>query len=1195
MSLHLDVYTRLDDRSIRSASDRLHSDLERAGGRAGGASGRAFGEQFGRGMERGAPSAVKLEKATDKVATALGRVNVEQEKHNRLVAAGETDRVKLVTQSERLADATRKHTAAVREAVQAQRDHDVSLQGMASAAQGAASTVAGLGVSLGNLGKIGGPVAIAAVAQGLAAVVPVAASAAQSIALLPGVLGSAGAAFGSLQLATAGFGDAMESLRDPQGFSEALRSLSPNAQQAALSIQHLLPQFDQLKNVTQDALFAGVGQQINSLANQYLPAVQQLTTGVAGAFNQAFAGVANQLMTPETQSAITAFIDNVNQSFRNLAPAAAPLTKALAEITAAGSGVLPELAGAAADAARSFSQFITEASKSGALSQFMADGLDTMKQLGGLVLYASQRFFELANSDSLPAIIDSLKGMVDTVTLFVKAAEFSPVVTGLQTIHDLMQLISGDFTGVGDVAVRVGQVAHDALMLLMGPLGPLFKLLNIDTSSALDNARAAADDARRGGVFSGGGPFDRATAGLSPLPPGGLPGPTSLGGGAGIRMGQAGTGWGPSASTGNGGGPKLPDAPVLPYDSSLPPGMSGPPNASVFGAQSSWLDARHDLAEKQARLAQLESSGVATAEDIQAAKNDVLEAERDQQAAQLRLVEAQQSATQKYTKSLQGTASELGEIGVQLDSDFGISKGLAGIAENITRFVAGLAFAPALGALSAVSAASPSKGGYGLMGILGAQGVFGDKFTGIDQQQQGYGYQASAMGPAGLNLMSPSILKDTGSVPSGPQSRMAAGLIEQMFGDQLRGPIGGSRDSNTAPGTHDAGLSIDIPIGPDQMALGDQIRNFLHAHAQELGLEYTIWRDQGVYPGTGGKTSFTTPGHQNHIDAHFDGKGGALSAGSGPVPVNVVNGSSMLSGFNWDAVAAKESSGNWQNADTGNNGHYGGLQFSPSTWNAFGGQQFAPMPHQATREQQMAVADRTAFYGYNGTPPQGLGAWEVITNGSTAADGITVNSRPPQTWGGPTGIPNLVGGGGESYLGQQQGPGVGGGAGTRIGAAVSPPAGMGAGGIGITPGGTLDTAIGIGASMLPGAGQAAQTLVKLGNRAIQYGGQVAGIGAQGLMETFLPTGGSELAQNNWLTRIVGGLAGSAPTLPNVAGDKQPTPEQVANIDPNTQQGARTINSGNTTNINVDSKDRNTGQGIANDIAYHQAAMYDGPG
>jgi hypothetical protein len=58
----------------------------------------------------------------------------------------------------------------------------------------------------------------------------------------------------------------------------------------------------------------------------------------------------------------------------------------------------------------------------------------------------------------------------------------------------------------------------------------------------------------------------------------------------------------------------------------------------------------------------------------------------------------------------------------------------------------------------------------------------------------------------------------------------------------------------------------------------------------------------------------------------------------------------------WDRLAQCESSGNW--AMNSGNGFYGGLQFMHSTWVAQGGRQYAEYPHQATREQQIAVAER---------------------------------------------------------------------------------------------------------------------------------------------------------------------------------------------------------------------------------------------
>lgn len=68
----------------------------------------------------------------------------------------------------------------------------------------------------------------------------------------------------------------------------------------------------------------------------------------------------------------------------------------------------------------------------------------------------------------------------------------------------------------------------------------------------------------------------------------------------------------------------------------------------------------------------------------------------------------------------------------------------------------------------------------------------------------------------------------------------------------------------------------------------------------------------------------------------------------------------------WDRLAQCESGGNWQ-INTGN-GYQGGLQFSPSTWSGHGGGEFAPSADQASREEQIVVAERVLA-------AQGWGAW----------------------------------------------------------------------------------------------------------------------------------------------------------------------------------------------------------------------------
>ncbi|WP_448317134.1 transglycosylase family protein [Streptomyces sp. CO7] len=80
----------------------------------------------------------------------------------------------------------------------------------------------------------------------------------------------------------------------------------------------------------------------------------------------------------------------------------------------------------------------------------------------------------------------------------------------------------------------------------------------------------------------------------------------------------------------------------------------------------------------------------------------------------------------------------------------------------------------------------------------------------------------------------------------------------------------------------------------------------------------------------------------------------------------------------WDRVAACEASGDWD-INTGN-GYYGGLQFSQSTWEAFGGRAYASRADQATRAEQIAVAEKVLKV-------QGPGAWPVCSQRAGLARG----------------------------------------------------------------------------------------------------------------------------------------------------------------------------------------------------------------
>jgi len=95
----------------------------------------------------------------------------------------------------------------------------------------------------------------------------------------------------------------------------------------------------------------------------------------------------------------------------------------------------------------------------------------------------------------------------------------------------------------------------------------------------------------------------------------------------------------------------------------------------------------------------------------------------------------------------------------------------------------------------------------------------------------------------------------------------------------------------------------------------------------------------------------------------------------------------------WDDVAQCESGGNWA-INTGN-GYFGGLQFAQGTWDEYRGQEFAPRADLATREQQIAVAERVL-------DGQGPGAWPTCGKRAGLAGPGNPNAQPA---GAPAVVP----------------------------------------------------------------------------------------------------------------------------------------------------------------------------------------------
>lgn len=111
------------------------------------------------------------------------------------------------------------------------------------------------------------------------------------------------------------------------------------------------------------------------------------------------------------------------------------------------------------------------------------------------------------------------------------------------------------------------------------------------------------------------------------------------------------------------------------------------------------------------------------------------------------------------------------------------------------------------------------------------------------------------------------------------------------------------------------------------------------------------------------------------------------------IPLLGATGASAATGTTWDQVANCESGGSWSAND--GNGYYGGLQMSQANWEKYGGLDFAETADQASRNQQIAVAEKVlADQGIAAWPTCGLLAGLSKDDASTDVDTGVASGTP---------------------------------------------------------------------------------------------------------------------------------------------------------------------------------------------------------
>ena len=1128
VSVAIPVGAELDERSATAAANRARRVFSDAGRDVG----REFSDSMAQGMRSGEESirksAARASDSYDRMADAAGRVREAEDKLERARSGG--NNAQIVSRAEALERARRAEARATREAADAYRDYE-SAAGSAGSSASRAGQDAGEGFS----GGFGGLVATRMAGMGAAAGAAIGAG-----------FATAGVAAGHLLVN--GIRDGLANIQLQDQFQAAMgldaasmgqfanaagqayannfgESLADNLGAARAALQSGL-----IAPGASDVEVQSVVQQVQGAAGVTGATVEELTRSVTTLMRTGFAGSVSDAMDiiaagfQQGMDVSGDWLDTINEygtQFRKLGLDAGEFMTLLKQGLEGGARDTDQVA----DSLKEFSIRAVDGSKSTKegfealgfnaeeMGKRFAEGGESAKVAFGAVLEAIRSTGDAQQQALIWASLfgtqfEDMGDAINRLNLDPAKSKF----TDLQGTSDrATKTASDNFAADWETATRtVGQYFSD----LKTDLAELFSDIpwirdlpkNITyafgggdrptrngpgivgpapfTPDASDPANllipgyvptAKAPSAPTGGREPGwGGPGRAPGTGSSPLTDWLNQGATAPVSGPGAPVAGART---PITGADDGGGGAKAKASFDPSQYSVdaipvPGAMPGMPNAAaigqvdpqkVFDAETSLMSSRNSVEQARIRVLELEAAGTATAQDLAQARNGVTMAERQYTSAQTKLAEAQQGTWKKMEGAAKSFSGGMDQIGAAIDADFGISKGLPGIVENLVKAAASIAAAPLLGQLSAISQANPIQGGYGLAGIMGAQGQFGPQYTQSQYAQQGS--SPSAIGPA-----------------------------------MLQPGVGGGQPYGLAGGTDTGGYGSSGAAFPP----------WVHALEQAFGVKASTYF-----------------GHQES-DRH--------EAGYAPNP------SGQNRGIDWSGpVGAMQQFADylsqvpgsleqviWQNPNTGSATEIAGGRPQPGYFSGYlGGHQ----NHVHTR-QSAAIP----LPGMAAAIPQGSPAAGSYYGPSDAATAATAPYSPSP---GPP-LPAFGGGGGGGAMAPGM-PSAAPFASTATGG-IAYPAGPGGGGVGVG-GGLMEgamTAAG-GLDMLaPGAGQAAQTGMKLANRAIQFGSQVAGIGVSGLMETFLPSG-SPLGSigNSWFGKAAGAIASARPALPNTAAKQAP--------------------------------------------------------
>lgn len=292
-----------------------------------------------------------------------------------------------------------------------------------------------------------------------------------AFAAIPGVAAPIIGAFGAIKIATLGMEDAFKALAkgDAEKLAEALKGLSPAAQEFVLAAGRIRESFKPIQQAVQEEFFKGLGKQMELVAQTSFPMLRKGLVDISKEMNGLLLEAARVAREPFFQGMIAKTLETTAQSTNTLKGAIEPLAQAVSGLVTVGLPYTNMLADWIVKQSKVAATYVNSADGQRELTQMINAGISALGKLLDLAGSVASLFVSLFNVSNKEGIsfIDTLTKIVDQVNAWVNSAEGQKL---LQSLFEVTNEIFVELAKtVGTILVAFLKII-DAFNNMDGPL-----------------------------------------------------------------------------------------------------------------------------------------------------------------------------------------------------------------------------------------------------------------------------------------------------------------------------------------------------------------------------------------------------------------------------------------------------------------------------------------------------------------------------------------------------------------------------------------------------------------------------------------------------------------------------------------------------------------------------------------------------